>query len=95
MLQAELWMLVLITTTGLILRGLPEEPWDVIEDAEFRARLRDAEDLAWAFPELCADGVVPPARFSTNAGFMQFRSRFAEALIESGLRRFCLCWRGC
>jgi hypothetical protein len=58
-----------------------------------RARLRDAEDLAWAFPELCADGIVPPARFSTNAEFTQFRSRFAEALIESsGPRRFCLCW---
>lgn len=73
--------------------GLPEESWDVIEDGEFLARLRDAEDRAWAFPELCADGAVPSARFSTNAEFLQFKSRFAEALTESsGPQRFCLYW---
>ena len=73
--------------------GLPEGSWDVIEDGEFLTILRDAEDPAWAFPELCADGVVPPARFSTSAEFGQFKSRFAEALIESsGPRRFCLYW---
>jgi hypothetical protein len=67
--------------------------WGVIEDGEFLARLREAEDPAWAFPELCAEGVVPPVRFSTNAEFQQFKSRFAAALTESsGPQRFCLNW---
>jgi hypothetical protein len=74
-------------------RGLPVESWGVIEDDEFLARLRQAEDPAWAFPELCADGFVPPVRFSTNIEFLQFKSRFADALAESsGPQRFCLNW---
>ena len=72
---------------------MSSESWDDIEDRDFLARLRDTEDVAWAFPELCADGIVPSVRFSTNAEYLQFKSRFAEALIQSSApQRFCFCW---
>jgi hypothetical protein len=73
--------------------GLPEHRWELIEDTEFLARLRDAEDPEWAFPELCAAGELPPPRFSSVDQFKTFRPRFAPALGElCGPRRFCLYW---
>lgn len=73
--------------------GLPEDEWTLIEYTEFVARLREAEDPEWAFPEMCAAGEIPQPRFSTRDEFEKFKSRFASALGElSGPRRFCLHW---
>lgn len=75
------------------LLGLPEESWERIEDPEFLARLREVEDPEWAFPDVCAAGDLPAARFSTRREFEQFKSRFTVALTESPApRRFCLYW---
>jgi len=75
------------------LLGLPKHSWHLIEDSEFLARLRDAEDPEWAFPELCSAGELPPPRFSTSDQFEEFKSRFVPALGElCEPRRFCLHW---
>lgn len=75
------------------LMGLPQTSWGSIEDAEFLAVLRTADDPAWAFPELCAAGKLPPARFSTRGEFERFKSGFAAALTESPAPlRFDLYW---
>jgi len=75
------------------LLGLPEDGWALIEDRRFLARLRSADEAEWAFPELCAVGELPPARFSSRSEFEGFKRKFAPALIESpSTRRFCLYW---
>jgi len=75
------------------LLGLPEEWTESIEDPEFTARLRDAEDPEWAFPEVCASGEVPSARFSTRREFEAFQAGFAAGpAASSAARRFCLYW---
>ena len=73
--------------------GLPEHSWNLIEDTGFLARLRDAEDPEWAFPEVCAAGELPPPRFSSSDQFKAFKSGFVPAPGElCGPRRFCLHW---
>ena len=73
--------------------GLPEHSWNLIEDTGFLARLRDAEDPEWTFPEVCAAGELPPPRFSSSDQFKAFKSGFVPALGElCGPRRFCLHW---
>ena len=75
------------------LLGLPEESWESIEDAEFLARLREAEDACWAYPEMCACGEIPSARFSSRREFEEFKTRSAAVLTESDApRRFSFYW---
>ena len=75
------------------LLGLPEDRWALIEDPRFLARLRSADEAEWAFPELCAAGELPPARFSSRGEFDGFKRKFGAAFIESpSSRRFCLYW---
>ena len=65
----------------------------MIEDLRFLARLRSADEAEWAFPELCAAGELPPARFSSRGEFDGFKRKFGAAFIESpSSRRFCLYW---
>jgi hypothetical protein len=73
--------------------GLPQDSWNLIEDTEFAARLRDAEDPEWAFPEVCTAGELPPPRFSTSEQFEEFKSRLVYALGEAcEPRRFSIYW---
>ena len=75
------------------LLGLPEESWKSIEDDEFLARLRQAEEACWAFPETCACGEIPSARFSSRRDFEEFKSTFAPGLTESdAARSFSFYW---
>ncbi len=75
------------------LLGLPEDRWALIEDPRFLARLRSADEAEWAFPELCAAGELPPARFSWRGEFDGFKQKFGAAFIEPpSSRRFCLYW---
>ena len=75
------------------LLGLPEESWESIEDAEFLARLREAEDACWAYPEMCACGEIPSARFSSRREFEEFKTRFAAVPTESDAAwRFSFYW---
>jgi len=75
------------------LLGLQEDGWARIEDSSFLARLRTADEAEWAFPELCAAGQLPPARFSSCSEFDAFKRKFGAAFIESpSPLRFCLYW---
>ena len=75
------------------LLGLPEDGWALIEDPRFLARLHSADEAEWAFPELCAAGELPPARFSSRGEFDGFKRKFGAAFVESpSSRRFCLYW---
>jgi hypothetical protein len=65
----------------------------LIETPGFLARLRSADEAEWAFPELCAAGELPAARFSSRGEFDRFKRQFGAAFIESpSPRRFCLYW---